>query len=352
MREMIPLVLIFLALVIIVGTLLPLLRVGEWWVRIFDFPRLQLFLIGAFLTPGLGYLVFSGDYGFGKWVFMALIACLIYQGYRIYPYTVLAHRQSLDSINPGHEDILSILTANVYMKNRNASGFLDLVSTFTPDMVLVIEPDTLWERQLTSLEATYPFTIKQALENTYGMLLYSRLKLRSPDIRFLIDPEVPSFFSEIELPSGKIVEFYGLHPRPPRFGQDTVERDAEILMIGRDVAHGEKPVVVTGDLNDVAWSYKTGLFQRISGLVDPRIGRGFFNTFHAKYPIFRFPVDHIFHSRSFRLVEMRRLPSIGSDHFPILAILSYEPDRPDPEPSVADSEDRKQARELIKKGKK
>ncbi|HBP89034.1 MAG TPA: hypothetical protein DD706_15205 [Nitrospiraceae bacterium] len=178
------------------------------------------------------------------------------------------------------------------------------------------------------------------------------MKLRTPDIRFLIDPEVPSFFTEIELPSGKIIEFYGLHPRPPRFGQDTDERDAEILMIGRDVAHGEKPVVVTGDLNDVAWSDTTTLFQKISGLVDPRIGRGFFNTFHAKYPIFRFPVDHIFHSRLFRLVEMKRLPSIGSDHFPILAVLSYEPDRLNPEPSVADREDRKLARELIREGKR
>lgn len=345
-------ILISLAVLVIAATLLPLVRVGEWWVRIFDFPRLQIFAIGVALAVGLGYSVFHSDHVYGTWVLLGLLACLLYQGFRMFPYTRLAPTQSLDSINPSHENLLKILTANVYMENRNAQGFLELVSASSPDIVLVIEPDQWWETQLRSLESTYPYTIKQPQENTYGMLLYSRLKLRNSDIRFLIELEVPSFFTEIELPSGIIVEFYGLHPRPPSFGQDTDERDAEILIIGRDVAHGEKPVVVTGDLNDVAWSYTTGLFQRISRLVDPRIGRGFFNTFHAKYPIFRFPVDHIFHTRSFRLVEMKRLSSIGSDHFPILAVLSYEPDEPaNPGPPVADTSDRREVQKRIKKGK-
>lgn len=343
----------FLALLIMTVTLLPLLRVDEWWVRIFDFPRLQIFTIGVALAVGLGYSLFYSDQAFGKWVLIGLIACLTYQGFRMFPYTRLAPKQSLDSINPRHEDLLSILTANVYMNNRNSSEFLDLVAAAAPDVVLVIEPNKWWEIQLKPLETAYPYTIKHPLENTYGMLLYSRLKLHNAQIRFLIEDSIPSIFTEIELPSGLIVELYGLHPRPPSFGQDTEERDAEILMVGRDVAHGEKPAVVIGDLNDVAWSFTTSLFQRLSGLVDPRIGRGFYNTFHAKYPIFRFPVDHIFHARSFRVVEMRQLAHIGSDHLPMFAILAYEPEKPsDSGPPEADTEDRQDAEERIKQGTK
>lgn len=342
----------FLALLIMTVTLLPLLRVDEWWVRIFDFPRLQIFTIGVALAVGLGSSLLYSDQAVGKWMLIGLIACLLYQGFRMFPYTRLAPTQSLDSINPPHENLLKILTANIYMKNRNAQGFLDLISASTPDIVLVIEPDQWWEAQLRSLESTYPYTIKQPQENTYGMLLYSRIKLRNSEIRFLIDHEVPSFFTEIELASGMVIELYGLHPRPPSFGQDTDERDAELLIVGRKVARAQKPTVVTGDLNDVAWSDTTTLFQKISGMVDPRIGRGFFNTYHAKYPIFRFPVDHIFHTQSFRLGEIKRLSPIGSDHFPILAVIAYEPDEPtNPGPPVAETSDRREVQKRIKKGK-
>ena len=64
----------------------------------------------------------------------------------------------------------------------------------------------------------------------------------------------------------------------------------------------------------------------MSGLLDPRIGRGFYNTFHAHYPFIRFPLDHCFHSKHFRLISFRRLGKFGSDHFPVFIALSYEPD--------------------------
>lgn len=345
-------ILAFLALLIIAATLLPLFRVGEWWVRIFDFPRVQILTIGAAVALGLGYLGFSSENTLWQWVLIPLIGCLVYQGHRIYFYTMFAPIQALDSKNPRSEALLSIVVANVYMNNRNASAFLDLVYAFSPDVVLVTEPDQWWERQLRSLESSYPYTIKRPQENTYGMLLYSRLKLRNSAVRFLIEDSIPSIFTELELPMGVVIDFYGLHPRPPHVGQDTEERDAELLTVGREVEHANRPVVVAGDMNDVAWSYTTSLFQRISRLVDPRLGRGFYNTFHARYPILRFPVDHVFHSSSFRLVELKRLPYFGSDHFPIFAVLAYEPDQPDiSKPPEKSRTDRHQAEKLIIKGK-
>jgi endonuclease/exonuclease/phosphatase (EEP) superfamily protein YafD len=102
---------------------------------------------------------------------------------------------------------------------------------------------------------------------------------------------------------------------------------------------------VAGDFNDVAWSHTTRRFQRIAGLLDPRVGRGLFNTFHADHAWLRFPLDHLFHSRHFALVDFARLPHIGSDHFPICAALRLDDEalreQETPEADRADFEEAK-----------
>lgn len=122
----------------------------------------------------------------------------------------------------------------------------------------------------------------------------------------------------VTLGSGAQVRLYVVHPEPPVFHHDTKGRDSEIAHVGIEAAHDALPAIVTGDLNDVAWSRTTRSFQRLSGLLDPRVGRGFFNTFHAFYWWARWPLDHLFHDPQFRLVDMARLEKIGSDHFPMM----------------------------------
>jgi len=121
------------------------------------------------------------------------------------------------------------------------------------------------------------------------------------------------------LNSGHKVHFFGVHPRPPAPSESvtSTEKDRELLIVARRAKASQLPVIVAGDLNDVAWSYTTELFQKMSRLLDPRKGRGFYNTFPVQWPVLRFPLDHIFCSRHFKLRQLRRLKSIGSDHFPV-----------------------------------
>jgi endonuclease/exonuclease/phosphatase (EEP) superfamily protein YafD len=324
-------ILISLAGSVCVLTLLPVFRTDEWWVRIWDFPRVQLFIIGL-VTLSLHLVFFRKGPAQEKVLFFLLIAALIVQAVRIFPYTFLARPEVVAAKQHGSSAAVSILIANVLKTNRQHRPLIEMVSRYRPDLILLTETDTWWAEQMRPLEKEYPFTCIYPLDNTYGMSLYSRFELVAPRVKFLTAPAVPSIHADIHLPDGALIRFYGVHPRPPGLQraeaqerQDTEQRDAELVMIGRRAAALSRPVIVAGDFNDVAWSRTTRLFQRVSRLLDPRIGRGFYNTYNAKLRFLRFPVDHLFHSEEFTLQRMERLGYIGSDHFPIFAALVLRP---------------------------
>ena len=339
-----------IALAVIAATVLPFIRKGYWWVRVWDFPRLQAAAIGGLVL--LGFVLWPPAAAAEQLIFGALAIAVAYQAYRIYPFTPIAPVQVLPSAASDPERKLRLLVANVLDRNRNSQLLLDLVAATRPDVVLALEPDAFWQRALSVLDGEFPFRLEQPQDNCYGMLLFSRLEFADAEIRFLMDPDVPSFHTRLVLRSGETVHFYAVHPRPPHTFQASFDRDAELLVVGREIHRNPEPAIVAGDLNDVAWSYTTRLFQRISGLMDPRLGRGMFNSFHARNPLMRWPLDHIFFDAEFRLCRIERQGFIGSDHFPILVEVSFEPEGADEHEARAPMPgDRAEARRMIREGK-
>jgi endonuclease/exonuclease/phosphatase (EEP) superfamily protein YafD len=343
--------LLVIACVFILATLLPLLKHEAWWIRIFDFPRTQIAAGGVMVIAF--YSLLYQERGLAEnIVLLTLAACVAYQVSRMYPYTRFARKQVLASRENDPRRRISVLVSNIYRKNRDYEKFLKMVREKNPDVICILEPDDWWDSVLSPLEKEYPHSVRHRCNDGYGMFFYTKLKPREITVDYLVEDYVPSVFAVLELRSGEPVEFYCLHPNPPnpKYSTDTTERDAELLIVGKRVKESKKPALVAGDLNDVAWSYTTLLFQKISGMLDPRIGRGFFSTFHVKWPFLRFPLDHIFVTESFRYVRLQTLPDIGSDHFPIFAELSYEPNGKMEQADnkyEADAEDKKEAEEKI-----
>ncbi|WP_298920290.1 endonuclease/exonuclease/phosphatase family protein [uncultured Roseobacter sp.] len=306
-----------LTLALVLATLLPLTKLPFGAIRGLAFPRLQFACVT--LVLGVGVLILSprASTYLAGWI---LLICAVFQAAYIIKFTPIWPKQSLSvsvtQANPGTR--ISLLTANVKMSNRAYGRLLAQVDACDPDVLMAIEVDEPWVVALeTALGDRYPHWIKVPKDNGYGLCLLSRLPLARSEIRTLVTRNVPSIRTEITLPSEDVIELNLLHPEPPVIGHDTKGRDSEIALIGLEVQNSDKPVIVAGDLNDVAWSTTTRRFQRLSGLLDPRVGRGLYNTFQADFAVFRWPLDHLFHDTRFRLISMKRLPNIGSDHFPI-----------------------------------
>ena len=345
---------VLLATLAVVGTIIPLFRFDNWWIRVFDFPRIHM-LVMALAALGLIALAMGPSPGWPALVGMALVAAAaVVQIVQIAPYTVLWKKQVLYARAGEESDRLRILVANVLMSNRKTERLVELVRRYEPDLLLAVETDAYWAEALGSLEDLLPYVVSRPLENTYGMILRSRLELEDPEVKYLIADDIPSVHAHVTLPGGTRVRLYFLHPRPPypKEDDDTTERDAELLVVGRQVAAHEEIAVVAGDLNDVAWSHTTRLFQRISSMLDPRVGRGMYNTFHAGMPLLRWPLDHVFFTEHFKLVRLERLPKFGSDHFPIFVELAVVHSAPaEHEEPEADEDDHREAAEQIEKAR-
>ncbi len=316
----------FISGVVVFSTLWGLLSRNEWWVRCFDFPRLQFLTVGGFAALGLMYVLYLDYAAFDFVLLMMLLGCLIYQTRMILPYTLFWRKQVIQAQQPDIQNKLSLLVSNVLTPNINYQALIDHVRRYQPDVLVTLETDLRWEKALSVIEVDYPYVIRVPLDNMYGIHLYSRLPLVNPEVKYLFSADIPSIHTQVRLRSGQLLRLYCLHPRPPTPNEAwySTLRDAELLLVGNHIAHRDESCVVVGDLNDVAWSRTTQLFQRISGLLDPRVGRRFMNTFHVKYWLLRWSLDHVFHSNDFSLVDMKLLDSIGSDHFPVHTVLQYD----------------------------
>lgn len=315
-------VLIALAVQLIVITFLPLWWTDRWWVRLWDFPRLQVAALLLIVGIALAFV----KVGRWRWPLLGgIIAALTWQGSHFVAYfpTYPKQVESAQQCPSGRQ--LSLLNANVLMSNQEYARLLRLVGERQPDVLLLLEPGFEWDRAVEPLRANYPHQLSEALPNTYGLILMSRLPMEGR-IEHLLQPGVPSAHVRLTLTGGEQVDLHALHPEPPYPGDDSGERDAELIAVGKHVRREGRAAIVMGDLNDVAWSRTSRLFRRVAGMGDPRVGRGFYPTYNANYPLLRWPLDHLFVSPHFELMQIDLLPDIGSDHLPILFRLCLKED--------------------------
>lgn len=342
-----------LAFITFCATVLPMLPSKQWYIRVFDYPRLQTFFIAV--AAMIWYLWFyfeQNNVGYiSAFVFVVVI---VLQAKKALPYTPLGKKQVLQvDANADKKAEIKLVICNVLQTNTNYQQMLEMVNQHNPDIFITTESDRIWQDALSPLEKQFPHRVMVPQSNTYGLHLYSKLELEHSEVRFLVEPDIPSIKTSVVLRSGERISLYIVHPRPPvpTEASDSKERDAEIILVAKEAEKEKRGVIVAGDFNDVAWSETTELFQEVSGFLDPRRGRGFYNTFHAHYPIFRWPLDHLFHSNHFKLVELERLGNVGSDHFPMLIALNYIPEEKADQPEVeAEADTEEKANETIRKG--
>ncbi|MBW3098306.1 endonuclease/exonuclease/phosphatase family protein [Pseudohoeflea coraliihabitans] len=307
--------LLVLAIIVLIAvSALPLLRTDIWWVRMADFPRLYI-MVALVVLAVAALVVLRRHKPILIGLVLAAAVAIIGHAVTLWPYGPLSKARN---VTCAPEHAVTVMVANVKLGNRNAAALIDMVRSQEPDLFLAMETDEWWDAQLAGLSDILPHTAARITGSYFGIHLFSRLPFDSRDVRHLAGQDTPSVDVTMRMRDGTPLRFLGVHPRPPHPFQSSLGRDAQLYAAALALRDATQPYILAGDLNATPWETTTARMRRIARLHDPRHGQGYFATYDALSRWMRWPLDQIFSSQAFSVLEMARLDPFGSDHFPFI----------------------------------
>jgi endonuclease/exonuclease/phosphatase (EEP) superfamily protein YafD len=127
----------------------------------------------------------------------------------------------------------------------------------------------------------------------------------------------PAFIARLSIPGAADPWLVAIHPWDPLAPAKLADRDRYLAEIAQATAHLDGPVIVAGDFNATPY---TPVFQAFLKVTRTATFADFPATFPATMGPLGIPIDHVLVG-GIRLADLKALPSIGSDHRPLKALL-------------------------------
>ena len=303
---------------------IPLLEAEHWLVRGQEYIKV-IYLFFALTL--LSLLLIIGDFTVAKYIFIGLnVSSIFYCLQKFIPLTSLFPTQlpAAKQLVPSRQ--IKILVFNVWQKNEQYQKVSDFLMDEKADIVFLLETNQPWYHGLKSVIHEYPHVITSITNDTYGLILMSKLDVQDQQVNHIITDNIPSMEMRF-IKNGKEIMLYGLHPKPPIIGESiySSKKDKEFQKIASRINENSELLghLAIGDYNEVSWGRTFKSFWKSANLKDPRRGRFFKPTFPSYLPI-RVPLDHVLCSNDFEFVNFEVKDNLGSDHFPIVVTLQQK----------------------------
>jgi endonuclease/exonuclease/phosphatase (EEP) superfamily protein YafD len=205
---------------------------------------------------------------------------------------------------------------NVNYGNHGYARVRDWLEENRPDVVILVEMNPRWRRQLSAMSKQYPWQCwTPGKRYGDGIGIFSRYPLEKETVLNPGGGLKMALTARVRLPGAAICRLVGVHPHAPRSYEETRQRDAYLRAVDSMVAGLAEPVVVAGDFNTTPWSYGFRLLTEASGLR----GAGLLPTWPAPLAGIGIPIDHVLATKGAAVARLTRGPGLGSDHLPLLA---------------------------------
>lgn len=224
-------------------------------------------------------------------------------------------------------DAIKVMSYNVWRRNKDLNGMIEVVRQQQPDILLLQElrRDKV-QPFLDSLSDVYP---DAELHFTYDPYSLQGVASRYPLTPIAMMPQKGQAQKVLaETPNGPITVI-NIHPRFPGWER---RYNQMYNLISEDVIPTHGPVILGGDFNNTDYTDAYLLANKYLQNAHWEAGWGFGFTYPSSELRLRrnynlpklVRIDHIFYSRHFYAHNAGTLPdSGGSDHLPVVAELSW-----------------------------
>jgi endonuclease/exonuclease/phosphatase (EEP) superfamily protein YafD len=145
---------------------LPLSEWNSWWIRMLDFPRLQIGIISLLVLAAL-LVLFRKRHPADYLAVLIALAALAYHAWKLVPYTPPHSTMAvgIERCAPGAQ--WKVLSANVQMTSHHPGALLQIVRHADPDLFLAMETNERWDRALSVLGDQMPYQVQHISSGSY-----------------------------------------------------------------------------------------------------------------------------------------------------------------------------------------
>ncbi|MFM1919243.1 MAG: hypothetical protein RLZZ303_877 [Candidatus Hydrogenedentota bacterium] len=277
----------------------------------------------AFTLPQVGLAVVLAIVflALRDWPFLAAsLAMAAWVGVALFPY--LPQGKPAHSATTEEHIELRVMLANVFTGNDQHALVVEAIREEQPDILCIQELDDRLIAGLEPVTRDYPYAHMDSRPDNFGIGLWSKHPFNWVETRDLGDATVPAILAKINIEETTLA-LLNIHTLPPIMGDYADTRNQQLDAIAGIVEELGRPFLLIGDLNITMWSPHYRRMMRDSGLLNARVGFALAPTWPVagpRIPAFA-PIDHILTCPEISVLDFRRGPYTGSDHFPIAATL-------------------------------
>jgi endonuclease/exonuclease/phosphatase (EEP) superfamily protein YafD len=234
-----------------------------------------------------------------------------------------------DLLSADKTNTLKVMSFNIKIENTYLDRIVNSIKSADPDLALLIEIDVATTKKVEAMIIDkFPYHFRSPGGD---LAVFSKLPLEGSSGDKFLGSNDTHLVTHLKY-RDKRIKIIGVHPFVPIKSSTLTRRNLQLDALANHLQREQSPTILMGDFNLSPWSPYYRKFIDKTKLHNTRYGFGILPSWirpstyvklpHLLLPVLNIPIDHIFISKDFKVVNTYIGDNGNSDHAPIISELT------------------------------